>query len=111
MTVTALDSIHHVAIEVEDVSTATAWYLEKFRCEVSYQDATWALLSFGNMKLALVTPGQHPPHIAFVSDSAHDHGPLKGHRDGTRSVYVADPSGNSVELLDPDSVNASEVAS
>ncbi|MFM8893395.1 MAG: VOC family protein [Planctomycetia bacterium] len=32
---------------------------------------------------------------------AEEFGPLKGHRDGTRSCYVADPSGNPVEVLAP----------
>ncbi len=101
---TELDSIHHIAIEVQDLSTSLSWYIEKFKCRVQYSDATWALLEFGNLSLALVTPGQHPPHIGFVSDEALQHGELKTHRDGTRSTYISDPAGNAVELLDPASV-------
>ena len=99
-----LDTIHHVAIEVDDVSTSLQWYRSKFKCTVSYEDSTWALLDFGNMSLALVTRGQHPPHIGFVSAEALNHGELKTHRDGTRSIYISDPTGNAVELLDPASV-------
>lgn len=99
-----LDRIHHVAIEVNNIGASVQWYTNTFRCRVSYQDDTWALLEFANMSLALVTMGQHPPHLAFVSDRATSLGELKGHRDGTRSLYVADPAGNAVELLDPDSV-------
>ena len=32
------------------------WYRENFRCAVDYEDDTWALLDFANVKLALVLP-------------------------------------------------------
>jgi len=97
-----LDRIEHVAIAVADVSSAVAWYTANFRCEVAYQDATWALLDFDNLKLALVIPEQHPPHVAFASPKAEEFGELTTHRDGTRSTYVRDPSGNSVEIVAAD---------
>ena len=99
-----LDSMHHVAIEVRDIAESVEWYRTEFRCEISYQDATWAFLKFANLHLALVLPGHHPPHIAFVSAKATTHPGLKPHRDGTRSVYISDVSGNSVELMDPTSL-------
>lgn len=94
-----LDAMHHVAIAVDDVAAAVNWYQDRFRCEVAYQDPTWALLQFANMQLALVIPNQHPPHIAFEHPQAERFGPLKAHRDGTRSTYVADSAGNPVEIL------------
>ena len=94
-----LDSIHHVAVSVRDVTASVQWYTEKFRCRVSYQDETWALLQFENASLALVIAEQHPPHLAFESPRAEQFGSLTPHRDGTRSVYIRDPSGNSVEVL------------
>jgi catechol 2,3-dioxygenase-like lactoylglutathione lyase family enzyme len=94
-----LDSLDHVAIPVSDVASAVDWYRETFRCEVKYQDDTWALLRFANTSVALVIPAQHPAHIGFVSPEAEKFGTLKTHRDGTRSVYVKDPAGNSVEIL------------
>jgi catechol 2,3-dioxygenase-like lactoylglutathione lyase family enzyme len=97
-----LDSIHHIAISVKDIAEAVKWYREHFQCKVSYQDATWAMLEFANLKLALVIPSQHPPHIAFVHPEAGRFGTLKAHRDGTRSVYVRDPAGNAVEILAQD---------
>ena len=97
-----LDSIHHVAISVRDIAEAVNWYTKQFQCKISYQDATWALLDFANTKLALVIPDQHPPHIGFVTADAEKYGTLKLHRDGTRSCYIADPTGNSVELLAQD---------
>lgn len=95
-----LDSMHHVAVVVPDVQQAVEWYTSMFKCTVNYQDQTWALLDFANIQLALVTPGQHPAHIAFVSPKARDFGPLQQHRDGTRSIYICDPVGNAIEMID-----------
>ena len=97
-----LDPIHHVAISVRDVAEAAAWYASTFRCRVSYQDATWALLEFGNLQVALVIPGQHPPHVALSRADAASFGTLMTHRDGTRSTYVTDPSGNAIEIMAAD---------
>lgn len=99
-----LDSIDHVAIPVEDVASSVEWYRRSFHCEIRYQDDTWALLEFKNMRLALVIPSQHPAHLGFVSQEAENFGSLKTHRDGTRSIYINDPSGNSVEILAADSM-------
>ena len=99
-----LDAIDHVAVAVTDVGAAIEWYTKTFRCEVTYRDETWALLKFDNISLALVIPGQHPAHMGFVSGEADKFGPLKLHRDGTRSCYVEDPAGNSVEILAADSM-------
>ena len=101
-TATGLDSLHHVAVAVDDIAAAVVWYRETFRCEIAYQDATWAMLRFANANLALVLPGQHPPHLGFAvpATEAERYGELKGHRDGSRSIYIADPAGNPVELLD-----------
>ncbi len=99
-----LDAIDHVAIPVSDVASAVAWYREKFRCAIAYQDDTWALLTFANVRLALVIPEQHPPHLGVVSPHAENFGTLKTHRDGTRSCYIKDTAGNAVEILAADSM-------
>lgn len=96
---TPLDKLHHVALEVADVGEAVAWYTSTLSCRVAYQDETWALLQLDNVHLALVTRGQHPPHIGFMRPDADRFGQLRDHRDGTRYVYVEDPSGNTVEIL------------
>lgn len=98
----ALDRLEHVAISVSDVAQAVAWYTATFRCTVTYQDATWAMLKFDNLELALVIPQQHPPHVAFTSPDAARFGKLTTHRDGTRSIYVKDPDGNAVEIMAAD---------
>lgn len=94
-----LQTLDHFAIEVRDIAEAVEWYRTRFACEVAYQDDTWALLRFANVKVAFVLPGHHPPHLGFFIPDAGSYGPLTPHRDGTRSVYVQDPSGNAVELL------------
>ena len=98
----SLDRIEHVAISVADIDAAVTWYTSNFRCTVAYRDASWALLDFANLQLALVIPEQHPPHIAFASPKADRFGALTRHRDGTRSTYVQDPAGNSVEIMAAD---------
>ena len=95
-----LDTIDHVAIAVTDISVALEWYRRHFQCEVAYQDETWALLQFENIKLALVIAEQHPAHLGFFRSDAADFGTLKPHRDGTKSVYIKDPAGNSLEILE-----------
>jgi catechol 2,3-dioxygenase-like lactoylglutathione lyase family enzyme len=94
----ALDTLHHAALRVKDVKTAVEWYKQRFKCEVEYQDATWAMLAFANVRLAFVLQEQHPPHIAVEGDPA-VYGAPKQHRDGTCSVYLKDPDGNNVEIL------------
>ena len=94
-----IDKIHHVAIEVQSIQDSVDWYKSNSRCEISHQDDTWALLKYDNISLALVLPKTHPPHIAFERKNAEKYGKLKRHRDGTSSVYIKDPSNNSVEML------------
>ncbi len=96
------DRIHHIAIAVDDIAATIDWYRKNFNCQIAYQDKTWAMLEFANIKLALVTPGMHQPHIGIVRLDADKFGPLTVHRDGTKSVYIKDNAGNSVEILAKD---------
>jgi catechol 2,3-dioxygenase-like lactoylglutathione lyase family enzyme len=97
--ISELDSLHHIALAAPNIKSAVEWYTKNFNCRIKYQDETWALLAFANMDVALVIPEQHPPHIAFGSPEAEKFGELKPHRDGTRSCYVRDPAGNSIEIM------------
>jgi len=90
--------LDHVAVSVHDVAASVNWYSSHFKCTVVYQDATWALLEFGNVRLAFVIPEQHPPHIAILGDPK-TYGEPVPHRDGTSSVYIKDPDGTNVEIL------------
>ena len=94
-----LDELHHTAIVVKDVPAAMNWYRDRFRCETQYEDETWGLLKFANCSLALVTEGQHPPHCGFIVPDSEKYGELKEHRDGTKSIYIPGPDGNTVEIL------------
>ena len=51
-----MDKIHHVAIQVQDISESVEWYKNNFDVKVSYQDETWAMIDFENTSLALVKP-------------------------------------------------------
>ena len=95
-----MDKIHHVAIQVKNIKIAVKWYIDKFDASLDYEDETWALLKFDNLSLALVMIDQHPPHFAIESKNAGDFGHLTKHRDGTASVYIKDPSGNVVEIIE-----------
>ena len=65
MTLTHVD---HLAIESKNISDSVKWYTNNFKCKIKHQDETWALLKFDNIQIALVTPGQHPPHFAIIDE-------------------------------------------
>jgi len=94
-----LNTIDHIAIAVKNIHKSTQWYLEYFDCQVLYEDETWALLEFSNLKLALVSQQQHPPHFAINSNCPEIYGKPTTHRDGSESIYIVDPDGNSIEMI------------
>ena len=94
-----MERLHHVALPVTDMRKAVDWYETSFDVRKVYEDDSWALLGFENISLALVIPGEHPPHIAVERLDAERQGPLTAHRDGTASVYVDDLWGNPIEYL------------
>ena len=98
--------IDHVAVPANDIGKSVAWYRDKFGAKVLYEDDSWAFLKMGAVKLALVTPNQHPPHVALrvteeqleqQAESANLE--VDRHRDGTAGVYLKDPDGNAIELI------------
>jgi catechol 2,3-dioxygenase-like lactoylglutathione lyase family enzyme len=96
----------HVAVSCRNIPAAVTYYVETFGATVLYADQTWAFLRIGQGKLALVTPEQHPPHVALRVDlptleeaAAKAGKPIDKHRDGTQGIYVNDPAGNVVELI------------
>ena len=96
----------HVAVPTRDVPGTLKYYVEHFGAEVLYADKTWAFLRIGQGKLALVSPEQHPPHVALRVDLATLEAAAQKagkeidlHRDGTRGIYVNDPAGNVLELI------------
>ena len=91
-----MESIDHIAIVVTNINHAVNWYTKNRDCEVIYQNESWADLQFENIKLALVLPQDHPPHIAFVDESIENG---TKHRDGSESVYDHDTFGNIIEKI------------
>ena len=98
--------LDHVALATRDVSGTTRYYVEHFGAAVLHQDASWAFLRLGQGKLALVSPQQHPPHVALRVDeptlermAAEAGRTIDTHRDGTKGIYLKDPAGNVVELI------------
>jgi len=96
----------HVAICTRDIPGTVDYYVKNFGAEVLYADKTWAFLRIGQGKLALVTPEQHPAHVALRVDlatlaaAAEKAGkPIDKHRDGTQGIYLEDPAGNVIELI------------
>tara|TARA_R110000744_G_scaffold360998_1_gene468637 strand:+ start:142 stop:474 length:333 start_codon:yes stop_codon:yes gene_type:complete len=97
----------HVALSVKknEVESTALWYREKMSAEILYLDETWAMLSVCGVKIALVVPEQHPPHIAFTINEIQyidlkKAGKIfKIHRDKSESFYEKDPSGNMLEFV------------
>jgi catechol 2,3-dioxygenase-like lactoylglutathione lyase family enzyme len=96
----------HVAVPSNDIAASVKWYMSHFGATVLYQDKSWAFLDVGGAKLALVSPTQHPPHVAVrvseneLAEASRATGvPIEKHRDGTTSIYLHDPFGNAVELI------------
>ncbi len=92
----------HAAICVKSISNSVEWFTSNLSAEILYCDETWAMLSVGNVKVALTLESQHPPHLGFKVDSLSDMpsgADVKKHRDGTSYVYKEDLDGNVIELI------------
>lgn len=98
-----MDKIDHIALEVEDVGVAIDTMKKNFTFDVIERYDDWAIIQFDNIKVALVTKGKHPPHVAFSVKNRDDlldfPGKVMHHRDGTSSVYVMNIPGNWVEYI------------
>ena len=94
-----MDNIDHIALQTKNINKSVDWFLNKFKCSVKYQDKSYAMLEFENMKLALVLPDQHPPHVAISCDNIEDHGKPGKHRDGSEFLYIEGLDENVFELI------------
>ena len=94
------DRIDHVTVCVASLPAAVKWYTTSFQCSVAYEDKTQAVLQFANIRLTLVLPSQQPPHLAFCRRDAGTLGELQERPDGSRSSYIADPTGNVIEIIE-----------
>lgn len=109
-----LKRIGHVAICVQDLDRAAAFY-QNLGMDLVWKDPDWAYLKAGEDGLALLSPNyeQAGAHFGFVFhdrtevDAAYDRLKSEGvhltqmheHRDGTASFYGRDPEGNWFEYL------------
>jgi catechol-2,3-dioxygenase len=98
----------HIAITSHNIGKDIAFYSEHFSdCKILHQDTSWALLKIGEVKLALVSSSEHPPHISFRVESRAEleelvqqfSSSIKVHRDSSESFYIFDPSGNATEII------------
>ena len=94
-----LDTIDHIAIQVQNIEKSVEWYKNKFKCKIIYSDKTWAFIQFKNTKLALVTNTEHPPHFAVLDNEVENNPKAITHRDGSVSVYTKDNNNNYIELI------------
>jgi catechol 2,3-dioxygenase-like lactoylglutathione lyase family enzyme len=99
-------TVDHIAVQSTDIAKTVDWYVQTLGAAILYQDATWAFLKMGNTKIAIVSPQQHPPHIAVsvsqpdLERAAANAGiRIDTHRDGTKGIYIHDPAGNAIELI------------
>lgn len=110
------DRLGHVAIRVQDMARAKAFY-QSLGLRLTWDASDWAYLQSPATGdgIALLSPSYTAagPHFAFhFSDRAeldrvhaqlvadgHRCGPVHDHRDGTASFYLQDPEGNWLELL------------
>ncbi len=115
--------LHHVALNVFDVTACTHFYKNIFNMRIEWQpDPDNIYLTSGTDNLALhrvekcerQRPSQRLDHIGFFVESPEavdawflfltDNNVTiikepKTHRDGTRSLYCADPDGNVVQVI------------
>ena len=93
----------HVAIKSSDIKRSVEWYKKNLGSKVEYQDESWAMLSVNGTKIALVSKGHHPPHIAFRVENSLKFPcvpeKIKSHRDRSSYYYGADPDGNVIEWI------------
>src|SRR5437868_288754 len=98
----------HIALSVPKIQEAVQFYRREFPdAAVLYQDETWASVQLGSLKIAFVLEEQHPPHMAFRTDSREEleqlaseiKAPVMLHRDGSESFYQTDPGGNAIEVI------------
>ena len=114
--------LRHIALNVTDVTVSVEFYTTLFGMQVVWQpDPDNAYLSSGcdNLALHKATPrrgrtGQRLDHVGFIVPRSDDvdraaeiletHAvpivkPARTHRDGSRSLYCADPDGTIIQIL------------
>ncbi len=114
--------LRHVALNVRDVAVSVEFYTSLFGMQAVWQpDSENAYLSSGCDNLALhkaatdnAHMGQRLDHLGFIVETPDAVNraaailterniamlkPPRTHRDGSRSLYFADPDGNVIQIL------------
>jgi catechol 2,3-dioxygenase-like lactoylglutathione lyase family enzyme len=112
----AVERLGHVAVRVQDMARAKAFY-QALGLRVTWDADDWSYLQSPGSGdgIALLGPGYTVagPHFAFhfhdraevdavhaqLVAAGHRAGPVHDHRDGTASFYLQDPEGNWLEML------------
>lgn len=98
----------HVAVESISIEEDIDFFQEALPgLEVIHSDPTWGFLSAAGVKMAFMTPTQHPPHIAFRVGSREElqelaernNARIAVHRDSSESFYIQAPGGAWVEIV------------
>jgi catechol 2,3-dioxygenase-like lactoylglutathione lyase family enzyme len=94
-----LTSIDHVLVNINNIEESVKWYQSSFECEVLYRSKTLAVLQFSNIKIVLSLPSEQRPHLGIQKSEASSFGELMEQSDLCISTFIADPSGNPIELV------------
>jgi catechol 2,3-dioxygenase-like lactoylglutathione lyase family enzyme len=112
----AVQRLGHVALRVQDMDRAKAFY-QVLGLRITWEADDWSYLQSPHSGdgVALLSPTYTVagPHFAFhfndreevdalherLQATGHKVGPVHDHRDGTASFYLQDPDGNWLEML------------
>lgn len=97
--VTELSEIDHCVIMVADLGASIKWYQSSFSCKLIYKTRTLAILQFKNMRVVLSLPSEQRPHLGIIKEDAEVFGEISEQADLCFSTFIADPSGNPVEII------------
>ena len=94
-----LSEIDHCVVMVADLENSIRWYETSFSCNLIYKAKTLAVLQFKNIKIVLSLPSEQRPHLGIIKDNAEAYGEISEQSDLCFSTFIADPSGNPVEII------------
>ena len=97
-----MERVHAAGLHSSHTTRQKRHQVEQQFASYTGYPATMTALHFINCALL----AYFPYYLAYTQTSlkAERMGPLKPHRDGTRSVYGKDSEGNVVEFMDPSSL-------
>ena len=98
-----MKTIDHIALLVDDLDIAQAWYEKKLEAICEYSDSFYRRMRFNNTTVALISKHRYSyNHIGILTECKEDlpqDGERVEHRDGTIGVYTFDPDGNCIEHI------------